>query len=110
MNKLPETLDELPIMFFKLMNGESIIAYTHDLDNEYSIGVEEPMSVTINTKQEYELIPWIPFSDGRVHILDNMNIVIDSPVNNSMKTEYMKLILDNILPETIETPSSNTLH
>ena len=110
-NKIPETLDELPIKLFKLMNGDSIIAYTHDLDNEYSIGLEEPMNVKVNTSQEYELTPWLPFSDGRVHILDNMNIVIDSPVNNSMKAEYMRFILDTVIQSpTTPIDTSTVLH
>ena len=91
------------------MNGDSIISYTHDLNNEYSIGLEEPMTVLLNGEHTYELTPWIPFSDGRVHVLDTMNIVIDSPVSDIMKAQYMKLVLDEIT-DTSELSPDTILH
>ena len=30
----PQQISELPVKFFKLVSGESIIAYTHPLDDE----------------------------------------------------------------------------
>jgi hypothetical protein len=95
-SKIPKTLDELPIKLFKLMNGESIISYTHNLDNEFCIGLEEPMSVKINSDSEFVLSPWMPFTVEEVHVLDNTNIVMDSIVDNDMKAQYMQIVLDNI--------------
>lgn len=108
-NKLPTTLEELPIKFFKLMNGESIISYTHDVDNEYCIGLEEPMTVSTNTEHDYVLTPWIPFADGRVHILEAMNVIIESPVDTHMKAQYMKIVLNTIIEDNIQ-PESKVLH
>jgi len=107
-NKLPTTLEELPIKFFKLMSGESIISYTHDVDNEYCIGLEEPMSVKVSA-EEYVLTPWIPFSDGRVHILEAMNVIIEAPVDSNMKAQYMRIVLDSIIEDNIK-PESKVLH
>ncbi len=115
MDKLPKTIEELPIKFFKLMNGDSIISYTHDLDNEYCIGLEEPMYVDISSDNNgYLLSPWIPFSSGRVHILENLNIIIDSPVDSHMKAKYMRLVLktlgsDDNISDDIDT-SDKVLH
>ena len=110
MKELPKTLEELPIKFFKLMNGESIISYTHELDNEYCIGLEEPMTVKLNSDYEYILTPWVPFSDGRVHVLENMNIVIDSPVDSNMKAQYMRIVLDTLKQDELEDMESTVLH
>jgi len=112
MSKLPETLDELNVKLLKLLSGETIIAYMHDLDSEYEIGMEEPMLVTIDESHHYTLVPWVPFSNGEVHIINNVNIILESSVDNSMKAYYMKLVLDQIAPDETEiaNPDSKTLH
>lgn len=107
--QLPQTLEELNVKYFKLMNGESIISYTHELDSDLVVGLEEPMKISIdNEDQSYLLTPWIPFSDGRVHVLDAINIVIESPVDTQMKAQYMKIVLDGIDPDIDDT--TGTLH
>jgi hypothetical protein len=99
-SKIPDTLEELNIKYFKLMNGDSIIAYTHDLDAEHgaAVGLEEPMLVTINstTPNDFTFIPWFPFTTGGVHLLDSYNILAEAEVDVSMKAYYMKVILGSI--------------
>lgn len=106
--KLPATLEEMNVRFIKLMNGESIIAYVHSLDSEYSIGLEEPMKVVTNEDHEYVLSPWLPFSSNAVHALDYSNIVMDTPVDTPMKAQYMKIVLDTL--DDLEDDIDTTLH
>ena len=46
----PEDISQLPVRLYKLVSGESIIAYTHNLDDESNgalVGIEEPMRVHV---------------------------------------------------------------
>ena len=96
----PQQISELPVKFFKLVSGESIIAYTHPLDDESDgalIGIEEPMKIHIDEiDHHYVMTPWLPFSNQKLHILENFNVMLTSDVNDDVKHHYMKIILDEI--------------
>jgi len=98
MDKLPKTLEELNIKYFKLLNGESIISYVHDIDAEHGamVGLEEPMAVLVKGTKDYQFTPWFPFSTGKVHMLDSYNIIAEAAVDTHMKAYYMKLVLDDV--------------
>jgi|JYMV01.1.fsa_nt_gi hypothetical protein len=97
-DKLPSTIEELNIKYFKLMNGESIIAYVHDVDTEHGamVGLEEPMAVLVKGVKDYQFTPWFPFTTGKVHMLDSYNIIAESSVDTHMKAYYMKMVLNGI--------------
>ena len=96
----PQQISELPVKFFKLVSGESIIAYTHPLDDESDgalIVIEEPMKIHIDEiDHHYVMTPWLPFSNQKLHILEDFNVMLTSDVNDDVKHHYMKIILDEI--------------
>jgi uncharacterized protein affecting Mg2+/Co2+ transport len=120
MEDLSRTLEQLNIKYFKLMSGESIIAYVHDLDHEVHgamVALEEPMTVKVSSKDEYTFTPWFPFTTGKVHMLDTYNILAEDTVDNHIKAYYMKIVLRGVEPDIsdpdIEWPSdddSGTIH
>lgn len=95
----PDQISDLPVKFFKLVSGESIIAYTHDLDDESNgalIAIEEPMHVHVEPDSHYVMTPWLPFSTTKLHVLEEFNVMVTSDVNDDVKAHYMKIILDEI--------------
>ncbi len=102
---LPKTLEELNVKHLRLMNGDSIMSYVHDnIEDGAFIGLEEPMLVILDDiDQSYSLAPYLPFATSQVHLLDAYQIMLEAPVNNAMKATYMKLVLDEIQPEGVDT-------
>ena len=100
MNKdFPEKITDLPVKYYKLVTGESIIAYTHNLDDESGgalIGIEEPMKVTVEANNHFVMSPWLPFASQKLHVLEDFNVMLTSEVNDDVKSHYMKIILDEI--------------
>ena len=99
----PEDISQLPVKLFKLVSGESIIAYTHSLDGESNgalVGIEEPMRVHVEDidplNNHYIMTPWLPFSNQKLHVIEDFNIMLTSDVNDDVKAHYMKIILDEI--------------
>jgi len=99
----PEDISQLPVRLYKLISGESIIAYTHEMDDESNgslIGIEEPMRVHVEDidpmNNHYIMTPWLPFSNQKLHVLEDFNVMITSDVNDDVKAHYMKIILDEI--------------
>ena len=84
---------------FKLVSGEQIIAYTHNLDDESNgalIGIEEPMKVSVEEDHHYVMTPWLPFSSQTLHVIEDFNIMLTTDVTDDVKAHYMKIILDEI--------------
>jgi len=96
----PDQISDLPVKMFKLVSGESIIAYTHDLDDESNgalIGIEEPMKVQVeDLDSHYDMTPWLPFSNQKLHVLEDFNVMVTTDVTDDVKAHYMKIILDEI--------------
>ena len=96
----PQEISDLPVKMFKLVSGESIIAYTHDLDDECNgalIGIEEPMKVQVeDLDSHYVMTPWLPFSNQKLHVLEDFNVMVTTDVTDDVKAHYMKIILDEI--------------
>ncbi len=98
MNKLPEKLNDVPVKLFKLISGESIIAYTHEIEESRGalIGIEEPMKVIVEDNNHFVMTPWLPFSSQKLHVLEDFNVMIQSEVNIDVKAHYMKILLNEI--------------
>ena len=96
-NKYPDKLEDVPVKFFKLVSGESIIAYVHDLDDAPAglIGLEEPMTVIAEDDHHFTMTPWLPFAQSKLHILEDFNIMLTTDVNLEIKAHYMRTILDS---------------
>jgi len=95
----PDHISDLPVKLFKLVSGEQIIAYTHDLDDESNgalVGIEEPMKVSVEEDHHYVMTPWLPFSSQTLHVLEDFNIMLTTNVTDDVKAHYMKIILDEI--------------
>ena len=95
----PDQISDLPVKFFKLVSGESIIAYTHDLDDESNgalIAIEEPMHVHVEPDSHYVMTPWLPFSSQTLHVIEDFNVMLTTDVTDDVKAHYMKIILDEI--------------
>ena len=96
-NNIPLEIEDMPIRYFKMMNGDSIVAYVHDIDEEDAvIALEEPMVITIDEEFHYQFSPWFPFSKKNIHIIDMYNIMTEDDVEDDVKSTYLKLILDKI--------------
>jgi hypothetical protein len=98
-DNLPVHLEDIPVKLYKLISGECIVAYTHELNDESNgqhIGIEEPMKVMIEEDNHYIMTPWLPFAEQKLHILDDFNVMITSTVSDDVKAHYMKIILDEI--------------
>ena len=96
-NNYPDRLEDVPVKFFKLVSGESIIAYVHDLDDapQGLIGLEEPMTVIIEDDHHFVMTPWLPFAQSKLHVLEDFNIMLTTDVNLDVKAHYMRTILDS---------------
>ena len=97
--KYPDEIHDIPVKLYKLVSGESIVAYTHNLDDESNgalIGIEEPMKVTVEDNNHYVMTPWLPFASQKLHVLEDFNVMLTSEVNDDVKSHYMKIILDEI--------------
>ena len=105
----PDQISDLPVKMFKLVSGESIIAYTHDLDDESNgalIGIEEPMKVQVeDLDSHYVMTPWLPFSNQKLHVLEDFNVMLTSEVKDDVKSHYMKIILDEIQNDASPVPA-----
>jgi hypothetical protein len=87
---------DLPIKYFKLITGESIIGYVYDsaVEDGAVLKIEEPMVVSMNQHYEYELVPWFPFSINNLHCIDVYNILSEDDVADHIKKIYMRLVLE----------------
>jgi len=95
----PEDISGLPVRLYKLINGENIIAYTHTVDDESNgtlIHVEEPMKVISEPENAFILTPWLPFSRGNLHTIEDFNVLLTTDLQDDIKAHYMKIVLDEI--------------
>lgn len=88
-------LDAIPVKYFKLMNGDSIISFCHDDLENGVIGLEIPMKVTTDVDQQFMLSPYMPFAQENLHLIDKYNVLIESNVDAEVKAHYIKLALDD---------------
>ena len=42
------------------------------------------------------MTPWLPFSNQKLHVIEDFKIMLTSDVNDDVKAHYMKIILDEI--------------
>ena len=94
--KFPDELKDVPVKFFKLISGESIIAYVHDEDNLGTVAIEEPMKMVIEDEQQLVFSPYLPFSESKLHHMDVHNIMFETDVHLDIKAYYMKILLDQV--------------
>ena len=108
----PKTLEELNVKYFKMMNGDSVVAYVHDtgLEDNSAIALEEPMVVTLDEEHRYCFSPWMPFSKTNIHIIDTYNIMMEDEVDNDIKAEYMNLVLSKLEFDMFEGKAHETIH
>ena len=95
-NKYPNRLEDVPVKIFKLVSGESIIAYVHDEDNLDSVAIEEPMRMDIEDGHSLVFSPYLPFSESKLHHMNIDNIILETDVNLDIKSYYMKILLDQV--------------
>ena len=94
--KFPDELKDVPVKMFKLISGESIIAYVHDEDNLDTIAIEEPMRLDVEDGHSLVFSPYLPFSESKLHYMDTHNIMFETDVQLDIKSYYMKILLDQV--------------
>ena len=94
--KFPNTLEDVPVKLFKLVSGESIIAYVHDNGDFDEVAIEEPMRLSIEGEHQLVFTPYLPFSESTLHHIDMDNIMIETDVSLEIKSYYMKILLDQV--------------
>ena len=95
----PSDISTLPVRLYKLINGENIIAYTHNIDDESNgalVHIEEPMKVITESAENFVLTPWLPFAKGTLHVIEDFNVLLTTDLQDDIKSHYMKIILDEI--------------
>ncbi len=100
--KFPKHLEDVPVRLYKLVNGENIIAYTHNVDNTPNsslIQIEEPMKLIIEPENHFVLTPWLPFSNDNLHTLESYNVLLHTDLSTDVKAMYMKIVLDGVSHE-----------
>ena len=90
--KFPDKLEDVPVKFFKLISGESIIAYVHN-GNDNTVAIEEPMRLHIEEDQQLVFTPYLPFSEQQLHHIDSNSVMLESDVSTDIKAYYMKILL-----------------
>jgi hypothetical protein len=111
-NKMFMQLEDVPVKYFKMMNGDSIVAYVHDTDIEDAVvALEEPMIVTLDEESRYLFTPWFPFSKNDIHLIDVFNVMAEDDVDDDVKDSYLKLVLlDKSKHIQSFIPTNNTKH
>ena len=86
-----ETITDLPIRQFKLMNGDEIIGLVES-DNEGSYLIDRPFRIMINTtkKDLFNLVPWFDLSLSNTFTIDKSMVVAHAIVADSIKETYIK--------------------
>ena len=95
--EFPVQLADVPVRIFKLISGESIIAYTHEFDEDsdgFLIGIEQPMHIEVDNNDHYVFTPWLPFAAANMHYLKEYDILLSSDVQTDVKAYYMRTVLD----------------
>ena len=95
-NKYPDELKDIPVKMFKLISGESIIAYVHEEDDSDTISIEEPMRMDIEDGNSLVFSPYLPFSESKLHYMDSHNIILETDVQPDIKAYYMRILLDQV--------------
>jgi hypothetical protein len=105
-NKYPDRLEDVPVKMFKLISGESIIAYVHDEHDANTVAIEEPMKMVIENDQQLVFSQYLPFSESKLHYMDTHNIMFETDVHLDIKAYYMRILLDQV--EGIEQEKKET--
>jgi hypothetical protein len=97
--EFPIQLEDVPVKIFKLISGESIIAYTHEFDDDdeddgFLIAIEEPMNIVVDNEHQYVFTPWLPFAANSLHYLKEYDVLLSSDVQTDVKAYYMRTVLD----------------
>jgi len=96
--EFPIQLEDIPVKIFKLISGESIIAYTHEFDDDeddgFLIAIEEPMNIMVDNEHQYVFTPWLPFAANSLHYLKEYDVLLTSDVQTDVKAYYMRTVLD----------------
>lgn len=89
-----ETIRDLPIRQFKLMNGDEIIALVES-DNEGNYLVDRPFKIKINTVKAdmFNLVPWFDLSLSNTFTIDKSMVVAHAAVADQIKESYLRFAL-----------------
>lgn len=75
---------------FKLMNGDSILAVVlHETHDNFTI--EKPVLITSQGDGLVRFTYWLPYTDEKIHVLSQKQVVISSPVTEVFKEQYLEL-------------------
>ena len=89
-----ETIKDLPIRQFKLMNGDEIIALVES-DNESNYLIDRPFRIMINTTKTdlFNLVPWFDLSLSNTFTIDKSMVVAHAAVADQIIESYLSFAL-----------------
>ncbi len=89
-----ETIKDLPIRQFKLMNGDEIIALVES-DNKENYLIDRPFRIMINTTKTdlFNLVPWFDLSLSNTFTIDKSMVVAHAAVAGNIKETYVKFAI-----------------
>ena len=100
MTEKEDTLEDLDIQQFKLVDGTDIVAYINSTDG-VMILLERPMSVNCvhqqNGYETYFFTKYMPFSDNNIVKLNSRNVISVSPLRSEIKEKYIRAALNSSL-------------
>jgi len=107
-----ETIKDLPIRQFKLMNGDEIIALVES-DNESNYLIDRPFRIMINTTKTdlFNLVPWFDLSLSNTFTIDKSMVVAHAAVADQIKESYLRfaLKLEDINASLLDDDDDDTL-
>ena len=111
-----ETIKDLPIRQFKLMNGDEIIALVES-DNEGNYLIDRPFRIMINTTKAdlFNLVPWFDLSLSNTFTIDKSMVVAHAAVADQIKESYLRFALKledinaSLLDDDIDDDDTPTL-
>ena len=81
----------LNVRQFKLVNGDDILALVNSKEDGRII-VERPVAIKTNMLGGYQLIPWFPFSQQTIYIIENTDILAHVEIDLDVKETYVKAV------------------
>ena len=113
MTEKEDTLEDLDIQQFRLVDGTDIVAYINSTDG-VMILLERPMSVNCihrqNGYETYFFTKYMPFSDTNIVKLNSKNVISICPLKSEIKEKYIRAALkDGLENDETDEPEIDDL-
>jgi hypothetical protein len=111
-NESRVNVEDIPIKYFKMINGDSVISYVHTTQKKDGpiLVLQEPMVVIMDDEYNFRFSPWFPFSKKNVHFIDLYNVLCEDEVEDHIKRSYIALLYDDMGIDNMDDVDIGTMH